>query len=120
MDKPAAFSSREFFTPFDFMGIVEIPRGGARRGAGRPKGSIKTVLRKQGRKQIAPAKAKRLTPLECMLTVMYDEAAGKARRDRMAQAAAPYVHARLAPEADEQRSAKCKRRRYVPEKPTCH
>ena len=35
-----------------------------------------------------------LTPLDYMLKVMNDPQAEKERRDRMAQAAAPYVHAR--------------------------
>lgn len=33
-----------------------------------------------------------MTPLDYMLTVMRDESADPMRRDRMAQAAAPYVH----------------------------
>ena len=37
-----------------------------------------------------------LTPLEYMLTVMRDKTQEYARRDEMAKAAAPYVHARLA------------------------
>ena len=76
-----------------------MPRGGVRPGAGRPKGSGKDVPKQQGREQIALAKAKGLTPLEYMLEVMNNEAEDVARRDRMAQAAAPYVHARLAPKA---------------------
>jgi hypothetical protein len=76
-----------------------MARGGPRPGAGRPKGSGKGVPKKQGREQIALAKAKGLTPLEYMLDVMNNEAEDPARRDRMAQAAAPYVHARLAPKA---------------------
>lgn len=38
--------------------------------------------------------AENLTPLEYMLRVMNDPSEDKARRDRMAQAAAPYVHAK--------------------------
>ncbi|PVE26439.1 hypothetical protein DC522_01360 [Microvirga sp. KLBC 81] len=76
-----------------------MPRGGTRPGAGRPKGSSKGVPKKQGREQIALARAKGLTPLEYMLSVMNNEAEDPARRDRMAQAAAPYVHAKLAPKA---------------------
>jgi hypothetical protein len=34
-------------------------------------------------------------PLDYMLAVMHDEKADKDRRDRMAAAAAPYLHARL-------------------------
>ena len=40
------------------------------------------------------AAAENLTPLEYMLKVMNDPQAEKERRDRMAQAAAPYIHAR--------------------------
>jgi hypothetical protein len=35
------------------------------------------------------------TPLEHMLTVLHDESADKDRRDRMAVAAAPYIHPKL-------------------------
>ena len=35
-------------------------------------------------------------PLDHMLAVMHDESADKDRRDRMAIAAAPYLHPRLA------------------------
>jgi hypothetical protein len=38
----------------------------------------------------------RMSPLAYMLTVMNDPDADPARRDRMAVAAAPYVHARAA------------------------
>lgn len=36
-----------------------------------------------------------MSPLDYMLTVMRDEKANKSRRDRMAIAAAPFVHARI-------------------------
>lgn len=68
--------------------------GGFRAGAGRPKGAkapkakpisvpkdVKTAARKSG-----------MTPLDYMLTVMNDEGAESERRDRMAIAAAPFVH----------------------------
>lgn len=68
--------------------------GGFRPGAGRPKGAkapkakvikvapdIKKAARKSG-----------MTPLDYMLTVMNDNEAESDRRDRMAIAAAPYVH----------------------------
>lgn len=78
-----------------------MARGGARPGAGRPrKGSVVMEDKAPAPKVAVPAdvaKAARrikMTPLEYMLAVMSDETAEDARRDRMAQAAAPYVHAR--------------------------
>lgn len=74
-----------------------MARGGFRPGAGRPKGS------KSGRvsvengipSDVLPASAKSgMTPLEYMLGVMRNTEADQARRDRMAIAAAPFVHAR--------------------------
>jgi hypothetical protein len=72
--------------------------GGFRAGAGRPKGAkapkaqpikvapdIKKAARKSG-----------MSPLDYMLTVMNDGEADSERRDRMAVAAAPYVHAKAA------------------------
>ena len=68
--------------------------GGYRIGAGRPVGA-------KGKTKIAPtkkmklgSKAKKLEPLEYMLNVMNDEGADKNRRDRMAIAAAPFIHSR--------------------------
>jgi hypothetical protein len=66
----------------------EMARGGYRPGSGRPrknleKKSIKRESRKVG-----------LKPLEYMLEVMNDQKAEPSRRDRMAIAAAPFVHAR--------------------------
>jgi hypothetical protein len=72
-------------------------RGGARPGAGRPKGTGK--LQRQRQAQVATAESMGLTPLEFMLRIMNDPAEDPTRRDRMAQAAAPYVHAKLAPRA---------------------
>ncbi len=65
--------------------------GGARRGAGRPKGSVNRVT---AATQAAVA-ASGVTPLEYMLEAMRS-AAGTPRADDMAKAAAPYVHAKLA------------------------
>lgn len=75
--------------------------GGYRPGAGRPKSAkapkskpikvpsdVKTAARKSGMK-----------PLDYMLTVMNDDAADAERRDRMAIAAAPYVHSKAADKA---------------------
>jgi hypothetical protein len=66
----------------------KMARGGYRPGAGRPvkagdSKSIKREARKAG-----------MNPLEYMLDVMNDQGADPARRDRMAIAAAPFVHAR--------------------------
>ncbi len=67
-----------------------MPRGGYRPGAGRPAGS----------KKCDPAVAQR--PLEYMLSVLNDDAAEVARRDRMAIAAAPYIHALAGTRSPEQ------------------
>lgn len=45
---------------------------------------------------VAPAEASGMTPLEYMLRVMRDPDEDPARRDRMAMAAAPFVHVRTA------------------------
>lgn len=74
-----------------------MARGGYRPGAGRPK-SAKTPEALAREK--APADIKRaarksgLSPLDYMLTVMNDTDADDARRDRMAIAAAAFVHAK--------------------------
>lgn len=65
--------------------------GGARPGAGRPRKEPKPTV-DAARDIRAAAKSARLTPLDYMLGVLNDEGADPARRDRMAQAAAPYVH----------------------------
>lgn len=68
--------------------------GGFRAGAGRPKGAkapkakpikVATDIKKAARKS-------GMSPLDYMLIVMRDEEADKERRDRMAIAAAPFVH----------------------------
>ena len=64
-----------------------MARGGYRVGAGRPKGTGK------GRTAETLTEARKL-PLEYMLDVMNDPEADQVRRDRMAIAAAPFVHAR--------------------------
>lgn len=67
------------------------PRGGKRKGAGRPKGAINKAT-KEERKILAEGG---VLPLEYMVKVMRDGRAPTARRDAMAIAAAPYLHARL-------------------------
>ena len=87
-----------------------MARGGYRPGAGRP--------RKEAGKPPAMANEESAhkprkslggkTPLEYMLSVMNDPVAEDARRDRMAMAAAPYVHGKAAdaaPGKKEQRQA---------------
>ena len=74
-----------------------MARGGFRPGAGRPKGA-------RSKKETAAlppdikkaAKRAKMSPLDYMLAVMNDEDADSGRRDRMAVAAAPYVHPRAA------------------------
>lgn len=69
-----------------------MPKGGARPGAGRPKG----VANKATLARAAEIAATGETPLEYMLRVMRDPGVDHGRRDEMAKAASPYVHARLA------------------------
>ena len=76
-----------------------MPRGGARPGAGRPR-------KQPAAAPSAPVASAELppesdgppgeSPLDYMLRVMRDPGAEPFRRDRMAQAAAPYVHAKMA------------------------
>lgn len=85
-----------------------MARGGARPGAGRPRkeaGSVPAVKNEAAANR--PRKSLGgLTPLEYMLSVMNDDDQEPTRRDRMAMAAAPYVHARasdVAPGKKEQK-----------------
>ena len=69
-----------------------MPEGGARPGAGRPKGS------KNHRRQVRiPAKTieNGLLPLDYMLAMMRDDQIEPQRRDYMAIQCAPYIHPRL-------------------------
>jgi hypothetical protein len=70
-----------------------VARGGFRQGAGRPKKPIIPVTTTAAAVRVAARKAG-MTPLDYMLDVMNDTAADSARRDRMAIAAAPFVHPR--------------------------
>lgn len=67
-------------------------RGGKREGAGRKKGA----LTERTRAIAEGAAAQGETPLEYMLRVLRDPTVEHERRDDMAKAAAPYVHAKLA------------------------
>ena len=69
-----------------------MPRGGKREGAGRKPGAVAKADREARQK----ARETGETPLEYMLRVMRDEKADADRRDRMAVAAGPFVHAKLA------------------------
>lgn len=66
--------------------------GGARKGAGRKKGS----LTKRTQEIVAGAANAGLTPLEHMLNVLRDPLADDKRRDAMAIAAAQFMHPKLA------------------------
>ena len=68
-----------------------MPKGGKRPGAGRPKGA----RNKATEEARAMAEESGETPLAYMLRVMRDDTADEKRRDAMAQAAAPYIHAKL-------------------------
>ena len=88
-----------------------MARGGLRPGAGRPKGYKKLAgfSPKEIRKA---ARASGMKPLEYMLFVMNDDGAEPERRDRMAIAAAPFMHARAEAEAagkKEQRQARAEK-----------
>jgi hypothetical protein len=72
-----------------------MPRGGYRPGSGG------RVTLPETEADLAPdirraAVNADMSPLEYMLTVMRDPKVPEVRRDRMAQAAAPFVHARMA------------------------
>lgn len=66
--------------------------GGAREGAGRPKGSIN----RRHAEVVAVALAAGDTPVEYMLQVMRDPDADQKRRDWAAEKLAPYLHSRPA------------------------
>jgi len=79
-----------------------MARGGYRPNSGpakgtkyKPRGTAKTPKKKQSgipEDILAEAAAVNMTPLAYMLKVMMDVDADPARRDRMAVAAAPFVH----------------------------
>lgn len=71
--------------------------GGRRTGAGRPKGSVSRANEEVRSRALATGE----TPLDYMLSVMRDPRASARRRDDMAKAAAPYVHARIATKTNE-------------------
>lgn len=68
-----------------------MARGGARAGAGRPKGSAN----KRTREIADKAASEGLTPLEFMLQILRDEKAEMGQRFEAAKHAAPYIHPKL-------------------------
>jgi hypothetical protein len=69
-----------------------MPRGGARPGAGRKPKAVRDALEAC---EIAAKRSRgEQTPLDFMLAVMRDEEQDLKLRMAMAQAAAPYVHAK--------------------------
>ena len=71
-----------------------MARGGYRPGAGRPKGTTKKASPSVAAEVRREARKAGLSPLDYMLAVMNDDDADASRRDRMAIAAAPFVHAK--------------------------
>jgi hypothetical protein len=72
-----------------------MPKGGRREGAGRPRGS----RGRRTKEAVAKAEALGPTPLEVMLEAMHAARAEGERAEAVdcAKAAAPYLHAKLAP-----------------------
>lgn len=73
-----------------------MPRGGFKHGGGRPLGSLSKVRELTAEGMQSEQVRQNMTPLEYMLHVMNDPVVDPVRRDRMAAAAAPFVH----PKAD--------------------
>ena len=71
-----------------------MPRGGARPGAGRPKGT----KRKPRAAELGAPYADAHSPIEYLLELMRDPGAAAQRRDRAAVALLPYCHTRPAEE----------------------
>ena len=73
-----------------------MPRGGARVGAGRkPKGGAGRAPEVPTTPPPSAATNPEETPLEYMLRVMRDPGVDDARRDRLAVAAAPFLHPKI-------------------------
>ncbi len=69
-----------------------MPRGGARVGAGRKPKQAQDVVQSQ---MVTQDGDEKLLPLEYMLRVIRDPETDAGRRDRMAVAAAPYLHPKM-------------------------
>jgi hypothetical protein len=74
---------------------------------GKKTGGRKKGSKNQRTKELDEAAAKGIRPLDYMLEVMRDEKADDLRRDDMARAAAPYLHAKRAPEDKHGQTGQC-------------
>lgn len=72
-----------------------MPSGGARKGAGRKKGSVTKNSKKRAYLQAAAAGG--IMPLDYLLATVRNENLDHSLRIAASIAAAPYVHSRLAP-----------------------
>ena len=91
-----------------------MARGGYRPGAGRPRKEAgkAPIVRDEDHARKPQASLGCKSPLEYMLDVMNDGETDDARRDKMAIAAAPYVHAK----ADDAKMGKKEERQQAAEK----
>ena len=102
-----------------------MPRGGARLGAGRPRrdSGVSAVPSENSNQNQLEAGSEGLSPLEYMLAVMRDPGVDDGRRDKMAIAAAPYVHGRAGEQAlgkkeqQEERAKEAARGRFASRPP---
>ena len=69
-----------------------MARGGARPGSGRKKGAANKATAEARKAALASG----ISPLDYMSRVMRDQTVDVRRRDAMAMAAAPYMHAKFA------------------------
>lgn len=69
-----------------------MAHGGARKGAGKPKGAVSKIDKVAREAALATG----ISPLDYMLTQLRDGSLDRESRMDAAKAAAPYVHARLA------------------------
>lgn len=74
--------------------------GRSRNKGGRPKGAVDKGPRKSRKFAVGNVIPGGKDPLEYMLAVMNDEKADLFRRDKMAVAAAPYVHVKMTSEEE--------------------
>src|SRR5690242_1425804 len=99
---------------------IKMASGGFRASAGRPRKPFKKDDLSDDAHPETQEPAGNLTPLEYMLSVMNNPAAHPERRDRMAVAAAPYVHGRADAQAlgkkekQQERAKEASRGRFAP------